>query len=69
MNQSLLLLLHPPTTTYICDEMEMFQLAAVRSRYSSSTVHGKFNDINFNNKESLDDDDDVNNIDLIENEN
>lgn len=45
--------------------MELFQLAAVRSRSGNF----KHNDINFNNKESLDDDDDMNNIDLIENEN
>lgn len=44
--------------------MELFQLAAVRSR-SGNFRH---NDINFNNKESLEDDDDVN-IDFIENEN
>lgn len=43
----------------------ILQLAAVRSRGGNF----KQNDINFNNKESLDDDDDVNNIDLIENEN
>lgn len=41
------------------------ELAAVRSRGG----HFNHNDINFNNKESLDDDDDVNNFDLIENEN
>lgn len=42
-----------------------FQLAAVRSRGHNFN----HNDINFNNKESLDDDDSVNNLDLIESEN